>query len=226
MTFLDLVQEFHEVSGSPGNAPVSVLNQTGAAARAVRWISNADYHWQARWHNWNFLFAQTPAGMQVTPGANLIAPTDLHTWDRRTMFVRETGGDWVPLRHVEYAMVKSRPPVTETGFPYQVTVLPNNSLMFDPVPDGPYEFRSDYYKRPVRLRQNEDVSAIPEEYLGTVVVGTAILYYAQWEDAPEQRILGLGLVEQGRSQLEAHELPTNQSEWTMGDTFAVGESGF
>ena len=227
MNFLELVQELHSLSGSSSTQPVSTVGQSGQLDRLVRFVRNADFNWQTRWLNWHFLFKQTSSGFTLTPDRTTAPPSDLFTWDTATFRVRESANDdWIPVNSRPYSDVKGGIFTTDTGLPFEAYVLPDRSLRFDPIPDQAYLFQSDYWRRPVRLIESADVSPIPDEYHLTVVLGTALLYYGYFEDAPELRQEAMGLIEQGRPQLESHELPDTEAEWLMGSTIRVGTDAF
>ena len=228
MNFLELVQELHKLSGASGLPPSSTIGQTGEAERLIRWISNADYNWQTKWLNWNFLFRKTTNSFQVTTGADTLPPADLFTWDKQTFRIRASVSDsWQPLVVRTYAGVKANIGYgADEGLPFQVVVLPDNSLSFDPQPDASYLFRSAYYARPIRLFANEDVSPIPKEYHGTIIMGQALMYYAEYEDAPEQLRMAISLMDFGRTNIESHELPDREAETFEGGRLVIGDSEF
>ena len=222
-TYLELVQELHQVSGASGAAPQRIEGLIGDYARLARFVATADYNVQTRWLNWNFLWARTGDEFHVTPSGPTLPPEDLFTWDTHAMFIRPSAGDdWQPVLVEEYSDAKGQILSGTPGFPLVANVLPDNSIDFDPVPDQGYPFRCDYWKRPVRLTTASQLSAIPGEYHSSVVVGTALGYYAEYDNAQELRMLAQELIESGRSQMEVHELPMDKSEWLMGQGFEVG----
>jgi hypothetical protein len=136
--FLTLVQDLHREVGAAGVAPTAVTLQVGEANRLVGWIRQADYKLQNKWINWKFLRSEFDTGNVTAPSINTLAkPTDLKTWDTST-FMLSFPGETVrhPLPWVEYDKVKTQPidDVTES-VPSRVIIMPDNSLLFDPVPD-------------------------------------------------------------------------------------------
>lgn len=187
MNFLELVQELHTQSGAAGTRPSSVTNQTGEAARLVSWIASADYRLQTRWNDWKFLRSTFTTGNTTTAGnATLAKPADLKTWDFDTFRILWPGEtEYFPIQVVEYFSIKDEILTTEQDAPSRIIIMPNNDLRFDPVPDGVYTVRADYYRRPTRLAANADISAVPEEYHESVILGLALQYYGAYENAPE-----------------------------------------
>ena len=223
MTFLELVQRLHQLSGASGSEPTSVLNQRGEAARLVNWVGDADYNLQARWLNWKFLHARTGSNFTLEERDKTAAPGDLKSWDVNTFFIRERTEDyWQRMEPVEYEIwIQEQSPDTDTGFPAFVIVNPDNSLSFDVIPDAQYQFRADYYKKPVRMAADGDVSPVPEEYHPNVILGDALMFYADFDDANELRNRAQMLISGYRGQLEADQLPGQSAMWRMGAGLSV-----
>ena len=223
--FLTLVQDLHRESGAAGVAPTAVTSQVGEANRLVGWIRQADYKLQNKWINWKFLRSAFTTGNVTTPSDNTLAkPTDLKTWDTSTfMFSFPGETDKNPLPWVEYDKIKTET-IDETteSVPSRVIIMPDDSLMFEPVPDAAYIIHCDYYKKPIKLAANTDISLIPEEYHDTAILGRALLYYANYEDAPEIKEQGRELYGEGETEMENHQLPNqNYSRLRTGGFFEV-----
>jgi hypothetical protein len=222
--FLTLSQDLHREVGAAGVAPTSVLNQTGENARLVNWIKQADYKLQTKWINWKFLRQTFNTSNQTAQGtATLAKPADLKTWDLATFTVIYPGEtEKSPVEVIEYESIKSQILDTNEGPVQSIIIMPDNSLMFNPVPDGIYTINADYYLKPVKLAANIDVSLIPEEYHDTAVLGRAMMYYANFENASEIRQQGLELFTEGLAEMENHQLPNqNYSRLRTGGGFEV-----
>jgi hypothetical protein len=229
VTFLELVQALHAEVGAAGIAPPAVTGQLGEAARLVNWIKRADLKIQRRWINWKFLRSTFSAGNTTTQGvATLSAPADLNTWDLNTFMITFPGEtDKNPLPAVEYENVKGAVIDDNEGPPDRVIIMPDNSLLFEPEPDGVYTIDADYYKKPVELTNNSDVSAIPAEFHESAILGRAIMFYANFEGAPEMSTQGNELYMEGMQELENHQLPNqNYSRLRTGGGFQVIGSQF
>ena len=222
--YLTLVQDLHAEVGAAGVAPTAVTGQTGEARRLVNWIKRADTKVQTKWINWKFLRAEfNTANVTTQSIATLSKPATLHTWDWTTfkiIFPGET--DKNPIEVVEYDKIKNDILDTNEGPPQRVIIMPNNDLMFEPVPDGAYTIEADYYLKPVPLAANTDISLIPEEYHDSVILGRAMIYYANYENAPEIRTQGQELYGEGIAELENHQLPNqNYARFRTGGHFEV-----
>ena len=222
--FLTLVQDLHAETGAAGVAPTSVIDQTGEAKRLVNWIKRADIKIQTKWINWKFLRAEFLTGNVTTASVVALAkPATLHTWDTTTFrfrFPLETVEH--PLPWVEYDKIKTQILDTSTGVPSRVIIMPDNSLEFEPIPDDAYTILADFYSKPIPLAANTDISLIPEEYHDSALLGRAMLYYANFENAPEIRTQGEELYGEGIAEMENHQLPNqNYSRFRTGGFFEV-----
>lgn len=184
-TYIQLVQDLHRDVGAAGTAPITVAAASGEARRLVNWIRDADLSIQSKYVNWKFLFAQfsqsTTAGV-----ATLAAPADLGEWDLDT-FTLLAPGDTIAqnLPAFEYEEVRREILDTTSSQPWRVIVMPDKSLKFEGVPDAAYTIGADYYKPPVALAANNDVSLIPARF-HPAIVAEARIRYGTFENAAEQ----------------------------------------
>lgn len=222
--YLSLVQLLHDESGAAGVAPTTVVSQTGEAKRLVNWVRRADLQIQNKWINWKFLRAEFTTGNQTSDGvATLSKPATLKTWDLATFRIIYPGETVEnPLEAVEYEDRKGDVFDTTTGPPQVVIIMPDNSLRFEQVPDGIYTILADFYVKPTQLAVNTDISVIPEEQHETAILGRALMYYANHENAPEAKTQGQELYAEGLAELENHQLPNqNYSRLRTGGGFEV-----
>jgi hypothetical protein len=224
MTFLELVQALHSEVGAAGAGPSTVVNQVKENARLVNWIKRADLRVQNKWINWKFLRAEFTTNNVTSAGvATLSAPAILKTWDLDTFKILYPGDtEYSDIDVVEYEETKGEVLTTSQGAPSRVIIMPDNSLKFDPVPDGVYTVQADFYMKPVALVNNTDISAIPEEYHLSAVLGRAMIYYGNFENAPEIKLQGQELFSEGLAEMENHQLPNkNYSRLRTGGGFEV-----
>lgn len=224
MTFLELVQALHSEVGAAGPGPSTVVNQVKENARLVNWIKRADLRVQNKWINWKFLRAEFTTNNATSAGvATLSAPAILKTWDLDTFKILYPGDtEYSDIDVVEYEETKGEVLTTSQGAPSRVIIMPDNSLKFDPVPDGVYTVQADFYMKPVALVNNTDISAIPEEYHLSAVLGRAMIYYGNFENAPEIKLQGQELFSEGLAEMENHQLPNkNYSRLRTGGGFEV-----
>lgn len=210
MTFLELVQDLHYESGAAGTAPSSVVSQSGQARRMVNWIKQANLDVQNLWLNWKFL--RGADSRALTPASNTLAvPSDFAEgwWDTNTFRIVPSGETTEQfILAAQYEDVKDEILDTSSGTPWRVTIMPDNSLRFEGTPDAADTFKGDYYRGPDEdeLAENTDESSIPSRF-HRVILGRALILYANYESAPEAKIQGQEIFEDYLARLENHQLP-------------------
>lgn len=202
-TFLELVQDLHRESGATGNPPTTVVAASGENRRLVNWVRQADNFIQDQFFNWKFLWKRYSQSTGASV-ATLAAPTDLKYWDLDTFKV---DGDLTPA--VEYEEIKSEVLDDSTGLPARVIIMPDNSLLFEPIPDQAYSVSADYYKVPATLTANSDVSAIPPAF-HEAILGRALMLYGNYENAAEAKDQGNEIYGPALARLESHQLPNQR----------------
>lgn len=215
-TFLQQVQNLHRECGAAGSAPSTVVSQVAQNLRFVNWVKEADYIIQTLWTDWKFLWATT-SGLNTTASTStLTKPSDLNYWDFETF---RLDGEMIDV--VEYHNIRMEVLDTNEAQPSRIIILPNNNLMFEPVPDDTYAITADYYKKPVRLAANGDVSLIPEEF-ELCTLGRGMMLYANYEAAPEIKAQGTELYLEHLARLENHQLPNKKNaRFRQGGYFEV-----
>lgn len=210
MNFLQLVQALHRESGAAGNAPTTVTNQTGEANRMVNWIKQANMHVQSLWADWKFL--RETDNRALTASVNtLTAPSgfDAGMWDLDTFRITPYGETLSQqILAMEYADVKTEDIDTTAGTPWRAVVMPDGSLRFEGTPDAADTFTADYYRSPddTELAANADESSIPARF-HNVILGRALVLYANYEGAEEIRTQGIELYTDYLARLENNQLP-------------------
>ncbi len=222
-TYLELVQDLHGETGAAGSEPTTAQDQKGELLRLTKWIREADIFIQLLWVNWRFLWKQFDTNNVTTAGVNLLAaPSDLNFWDFKTFKIIEPGEtDENPFSVVEYDRIKGVILDTSQDIPARAIVMPDNNLKFEPVPDAIYTILADYFVKPTPLAANADVSLIPEEF-HQVILGRAMVLYANYENAPEIKDQGKEIYTEQLARLENHQLPNlENSRFTTGGLFEV-----
>lgn len=222
-TFLKLVQDLHRETGAAGAKPVSVVNQVGEADRLVGWIQEADIYVQSLWTDWKFLWSQWTTGNVTTASVNsLMKPTDHNFWDFESFKIIEPSStDQNPIDVIEYHEVRGTILDTSEANPARIIIMPDDNLQFEPVPDGAYTILADYYAKPTLMAANTDVSSIPEEF-HQVILGRAMILYANHENAPEVKDQGNEIYVEQLARLENKQLPNKEnSRFKSGGFFEV-----
>lgn len=202
-TYIELVQDLHREVGAAGVAPATVVGQTGENQRLVRWIREADYYVQTLWHNWKFLNDMSFSMATVADTQDMSKPATLNMWDECTFRI---DGDEIEV--VEYRDVKHEVfDLVSRDQPSRIIILPNNNLRFDPIPDQAYTITADHFVKPTKLAADADISAIPEEFHESVIVGRGMVLYGNFENAAEIKDQGLELYSEFLGRLESLQLP-------------------
>jgi hypothetical protein len=222
-TYLELAQDLHREVGAAGAEPTTTAGLRGEPDRLTKWIREADIYIQSLWVNWKYLWDQFDTNNTTTASTNfLAAPPDLNFWDFKTFKIIEPGEtDENILSVVEYDKIKNQILDTSIDIPSRAIVMPDNDLNFEPIPDAIYTILADYWKKPTPLAANADVSLIPEEY-HQVIVGRAMILYANYENAPEIKDQGKEIYIEQLARLENHQLPNQENaRFTTGGFFEV-----
>lgn len=202
-SFLSLVQDLHYECGASGAAPSTVVGQTGEARDFVRWIQQADMFVQSMWTNWRFLWNGSFSQATVASTATMSAPSSINFWDFETFRI-----DGDPIDVIEYEDVKVEILDTTEGKPSRIIIMPDYSLRFEPVPDAAYTITADHYIDPTDnlMTADDDVSVIPSQF-HPIILAQGIIFYANYENAPESKIQGEELFENYLPRLENSQLP-------------------
>ncbi len=205
-TFLQLVQDLHRECGAAGTAPTTVTGNVGEPDRLVQWIKEADMEIQNLWVNWKFLRDTSFSEDTTASTATMAGPSTLGYWDFETFRI-----DDELLDVVEYEQVKGEILDTTEGQPGRVIIMPDGSLKFEPVPDAAYTITADHFVDPATniMSADGDVSAIPTQF-HRAIVGQGLLYYANYENAPEAKVYAEEILGQYLPRLENSQLPNFQ----------------
>lgn len=200
MTYLELIQAVHRESGSGGTAPSSLTGLRGENLRLSEWVKQADMLIQEMYVDWNFRWNTT--SISLGQGTFLYDPTpDIGEYDRDTFRI-----DGEPMLVSNYLDVKKVERETEEGVPYMVVVMPDGLLRTDPTPNAAATLTFDYWAKPIELSDADDISAIPERF-HRVIIGKALILYAEYESAPEILQKGTLMLGEWLNKLESNQLP-------------------
>jgi hypothetical protein len=199
--FLTLVQDLYREVGAAGGLPSQAIpttaNTTGEVLRLVNYVHDAELDIQNLWVDWKWLRktlpfytgAQNQTGIFTTQGGALSAfPTDLAEWDWKSFFIYPVGATQPqPLRTVEWQEVRNQVfNTTSFNQPFQVIVMPDNTLRFDNIPDQSYQCFCEYRAVPYDLKNDTDVSNIPARFGNRLIMEWARMKYGMFENAAEQ----------------------------------------
>jgi len=209
MTFLELCQTVRQEVGLSGTGPTTVVSQEGQLKVVVDFVIEADHQVQGLWSDWNFLWSQySSTTSSGTRAPALQKPTDLGTWDEDSFFLDYTTNTFYGLTPLDYIAYRQdhRQGVATNAIPSYVVVQPDKNVILDPPPDATYTITADYWKTPVRLSANADISAIPPRF-HRVIIARAKTMWAEREEAPEILLASSAEYQDLLDKLEADSLP-------------------
>jgi|SRR3972149_405589 len=225
MTFLQLFVSFFEEYGFSGDAPTTVVNQTGERKRMVNWLKNAYNDIQGRNNNWNWM----RVGFSVSTVADddtysygdctdALTTTDIarfsrwrvdDPYDPGKIYLTSSGvGTQTYLTYTPWDTFKGvyRMGSQNSGHPAHITIDPQNKLILGPNPNGIYVVSGDFQRSNQTLALDADEPEMPSDY-HMLIVHQAARKYAYYESANE--VLARANEEGNRlmSQLEINQLP-------------------
>ena len=223
MNFLATCQRAARECGVSGSGPSTVVNQTGELGRIVNWCATANQDIEAAHADWMFLrLTMTPfvtvAGQPIYPfgtgaGTVGILADSFGKWARDTFrcFPTATGNTAeMPMEYWEYEqwrdayqfganrLVRTRPAV--------ITITPEQFIGLGPYPDVGYTITGDYYRAPILLALDADIPSLPVQF-HMLIVYKAMMFYGQYEAAPEVYDRGELEFAKGIARLDALRLP-------------------
>tara|TARA_R110002049_G_scaffold25294_2_gene88914 strand:- start:1227 stop:1889 length:663 start_codon:yes stop_codon:yes gene_type:complete len=200
MNRIQLVNSLSIEASIAGNGVTTTNSQSGENQRLVSWIDQAYEDIQTEYADWKFLKAKSSFDTQV--GVNIIQPAgDLNVWDIERIF--GPNGEPMPVEiseEVDYFIDE-----TITGEPTKFILQDDNTLMAYPKPETVKTFTYSYFKSPHIMTADTDTPAFPAQF-HRAIVGRALIYYGNFELAPE-------MIQQGTFIYQSvyHKLLANQA---------------
>lgn len=179
--YLTICQNVAQDAGISGQIE-SVVGLSGDQARIARYVREACLKIEQRWGDWKFMFAGIQT-ISLSSGLNTYtASVDVHRWNKYKMAI---DGQEIPRDNV-YEYHEWRGPYADPnqGTPTVVIIMPDNSLMFYPTPDGPHTFQCDTYKEPAMLSVDTDLPNVPQRHCPTIQF-FALKQYALYDASEE-----------------------------------------
>jgi len=223
VNFLELVQRLRQEAGVSGTGPTAVTNQSGEYKRLVDWIQSAYEDIQNAHRTWRFMRRQAtvntvagtrsyaPGSWTDTTDSAAISRFDYWHNDTASIYLSATGvsdeqrlvflpyDDW----RVTYDIGNS---IAEQDRPSFFTVAPNNNIILAKVPNDVYVVRNDYQMYAGTLADENAIPVLPINFHMTIV-WRALMWYGEYEGAPEAFSRGQTNFNRNFSRLEQRELP-------------------
>ena len=185
-TFKELCESFVlEMSINGGRGFTAISDTNVKFAKAANYIKLANTALCTLHLDWKFLWGRhsvaLTVGNRVVPGP---AGINVRHWVRDSFWLERGNASQLRLRYIPFEEWERMPQRSNSRKPSSFTVMPNNSVELDNLPDTAYQLSANYYRRHTPFTADDDVSPIPEEY-HRIILLRAKLLYAEMEDAPE-----------------------------------------
>lgn len=178
--------------------------------RLVSWVSDADYKINTRWQDWNFLWAEWTLTL-ATGISEYSPPTLLGMFDTDGFWIDSLSDDARKIPYIPYEKFKRgyKHFTYDDGETDMITVLPNKQVKVWPEPTASESgkvIKAEYWKKPTRLANNSDISAIPTQFHG-LIIWRAKMFHAAYRH--DNGLYQQAVIEYERmlKELEAHSLP-------------------
>lgn len=209
-TFLELCEKLREECGIAGTIS-SVTGQTGMHARLIGYIQKANRKIQSRKANWKFLWNEWTPLLSTVVSGELTPPDGLAMFDQTSFWVGAGTEDAFPLKYLDYRVWRDtvRRQYIDADQPTFVTIKPNGKVGISPSPSSDYTsltLTAEYWKRPVELVSDGQVSVIPVQF-HSIIVALAKMYWAEYTHDTGRYDAAFVEHEDLYRDLKAHSLP-------------------
>ena len=186
-TYLQLVQELVSELGIGGantgaTVPTTVASQTGQLWNAVNWVKQAENNLALMYSDW--LFLRTAYSQSTLVGSRLVP---VHSgsdtpkiWDRSSFWLDKSTTQATNLEWYEWFDFSR---IIEPGYGTRSNAKPSSIAYdrtgqgyFDSPANAVYTLTADFFKTPVMLSADADVSPIPVEFHRLIICEAAIKY--------------------------------------------------
>ena len=194
-TRLQLAVDLRREAGISGSGPATTLAQTGEYQRVVEWIDTAYESVQNLHATWNFLrteFSFPTIATTANYTKTAVGLTELGSWNTESFrcYLTATGVsdeqelDYVPWDEFRFAYGRGTQS-TQTERPSVVTIKPDLSLTFWPIPNAIFTVTGEYFKRAQVMTADEDEPIIPQQF-HSIIVWKALMLYGAYTGADEK----------------------------------------
>ena len=215
MTFLEMCEKLRQECGIAGTIS-SVSDQAGMHGRLIGYIQKANREIQLRKANWKFLWNEWSQALSGVTGGEVAPPDGLGMFDQASFWVDAGTDDAFPLKWIDHKKWRDeyRHQYTDTDQPVFVTIKPNGRVAILPSPSADYTSKTltaDYWRAPVELVSNAQVSLIPEQF-HQIVVAQAKMYWAEYSHDTGRYNSAFVEHERLYMELKAHSLPGTEDD--------------
>jgi hypothetical protein len=180
MTFLELLKQFHRETGISGVVSTT-SGLSGMLLRARNYIVKANRKIQRRKTNWKFLWAEWE--LTLTAESEYPPPDGIGTFDQSSFWLNAGTIDAKPLQYVDHKVWRDtlKNQLLDTDEPSFVTIKPNGKVAVLPPPSADSIgsiITCDYWRAPVDLANDTQVSLIPEQFHDIIVEQAKVYFHA------------------------------------------------
>lgn len=216
MNFLQLLQALQRESSTSGTVPSTCQNQVGDFARLVNWLAAAWMDIQNQRPDWFFM--QQPVQFNTVTGQSsyTAAQAGLTSFaNYKINAFRQYNpalgyGSEQRLNFMTYEsfrdMYQYASMRTTQAMPVVFTVDYSKNFLLGPIPDQVYVVNGLAYAQPTALVNDTDTPTMPPQY-HMAIVWRALMYYGQFEAAPEAYSHGQNEYTRLMDRLLADQLP-------------------
>lgn len=215
-TKLDLCMDLRREAGISGSGPTTTISQVGEMGRVVEWIDTAHESIQNLFASWRFLqteFTFSTVASTANYTKIVVGLTELGSWKTDTFrcYLTSLGVSdeqevyYVPWDQFRYEYGRGTQS-TMTGRPSIVTIKPDLSLTFWPIPSAVYTVDGEYFKRAQVMGADISEPLIPQQFQA-IIVWRALMYYGAYAGADEKYAHGQNEYKALLTKLVKNQLP-------------------
>jgi len=179
-TFLDICVTTMREGGMTGEI-VSVVGQSGIQRVVVEAVASADYSIQGKFHNWKFLWKEWSQTLSIAT-KDYAPPTDIGQFIVSAAATKINGNQ---IQIAEYERVRVLASATTTGTPSVMVIMPTGTVRLIPIPVAADVLTAEYYRAPLRMTANTDISLIPVKHhraIETLAIAKLHAFNEDWEN--------------------------------------------
>jgi hypothetical protein len=227
-TKIELCQQLHQELKIAGTLSTTVGN-IGQLDRLCNAIVKADRFIQMLYTDWKFLWREWENTL-VEDKSSYSPPQGIGAFDENSFWLDAGTEEAYKINYADYKRWRDelRHIYTESDSePFYVVIKPNNSVIFTPTPNSVAAGKvvtADYWLAPVELKDDGQISLIPEQF-HDAIVAMGKYYYGEYTQNSELQYSALQQYTPILKKLEAHSLPgrfdDNKNESSFPKTIVV-----
>ncbi len=217
MNFLELAQRLRQEAGIAGSGPSAVTSQTGELKRIVDWVASAWEEIQNMHTTWRWMRQTATVTTSASDGNYSLSDFGISTsfsyWypESFTIYRQSIGqSDERDLHWIDYdtwrRLYNFGAAASTDGQPVEFSIAPDEAIVLGYRPDAAYVVKGEYQSGAVALAADDDTPGCPTRF-HMAIVWKALMYYGEFESAPEVYGRGRNNFNTFLSALETSQLP-------------------